>query len=60
MAQGILQTVIYYKGYIFVQEGSAETSVDGVFAATNVQVSTPFMYCMYYRVAMQLAFQNLD
>jgi thioredoxin reductase len=52
MAQGILQTVIYYKGYIFVQEGSAETSVDGVFAAANVQVSTPFMYCMYYRVAM--------
>jgi thioredoxin reductase (NADPH) len=47
-------------GYILVQEGSAKTSVDGVFAAGDMQVTAPFTYCINYRDAMYLIFQNLD
>jgi len=35
------QVELDYSGYVQVEEGTAKTSVDGVFAAGDVQVSYP-------------------
>lgn len=43
-------------GYILVKEGSAKTSVDGVFAAGDVQVTLSFIFCMELLQGLQCIF----